>query len=134
FFADSASLRYTRGWRAHRWYAGVDAREIDYFISPLDQEERGGRLGVELLLSSRLLVGVTASMSDIEYLDFAREDEIRAFTAEADYRIDRRWSLITGLRYLDRESTDPTYSFDELMLTIFLSFSPRGRDPLGSEP
>ncbi|HEX6928752.1 MAG TPA: hypothetical protein VF267_05860 [Gammaproteobacteria bacterium] len=132
FLSDSAVLRYTRGWRAHEWFVAGSARELDYFLSPLDQEQRGFQLGAQLMFSSRMQLDVTAASNDIEYLDFTRSDTIRRFSAEADYRIDRGWSLVTGLHYLDRESTDPTYSFDEVMLTLFLSFSPRGRNPLES--
>lgn len=128
-FADSATLRYTRGWRAHQWSASLFARELDYFVTPLDQKQKGVRLGMNFRFSSRLALLTNAAFSDVEYLNIDRSDTFRLLRAEADYRIDRAWSLVSGLRFLKRESTDMSYSFDELMLTLFLSYSPQGRDP-----
>lgn len=126
-FTDRATLRYERGWHAHEWFVAASANRTDYFLSPLDQEQKGLRLGADLSLSPRLLLSLVAAGNDIEYQDVARSDTLRTFLAETDYRIDRRWSLVTGLRWLERGSTDPVYAFDEIMLTLFLSYSPRGR-------
>ncbi len=130
-FSSSATLRYTRGWRAHQWSAALYARELDYFVTPLDQEQRGVRLGINFRLSSRLQLSANGTVSDVEYQNIVRSDTFRVLRTELDYRIDRAWSLVSGLRFLDRESSDPEYTFDELMLTLFLSYSPRGRDPQG---
>lgn len=133
YFADRASVRYTRGWRAHEWFVSGFGRELDYFVSALDQRQQGAQLGGELVLSPRFAVDLAATAYDIEYLASGREDSIRAFRAEADYRIDRAWSLISGLRYLERDSTDLEYRFDEVMLTLFISYSPGRREPIGGE-
>lgn len=133
YFADRASVRYTRGWHAHEWFVTGFGRELDYFVSALDQRQTGGQLGGQLLMSARFALDLAATAYDIEYLSTGRDDSIRAFRAEADYRIDRAWSLISGLRYLERDSTDPTYRFDEVMLTLFISYSPGRREPPGGE-
>lgn len=133
YFSESATLRYAREWRAHEWSIAATAGRTDYFVSLLDQEQRGINLGADLLLTRRLLLQLDVSGSDIDYLDLGRQDEVRSYAAAFDYRIDRAWSLISGLRYLDRNSTDPAYGFSELMLTLFFSYSPGGREPFGGE-
>ncbi|HEX7046967.1 MAG TPA: hypothetical protein VF275_05300 [Gammaproteobacteria bacterium] len=125
FFSDRAVVRYTRGWRAHEWFVALNATDLDYFVSPLDREHRGLRLGARLLLSTRLLLSLTAAGTDIEYLDLARTDTVRSLQTEADFRINRNWSLVSGVSYLTRESDDAAYGFDETILSLFISYSPQ---------
>lgn len=125
FISDAAVVRYTRGWRAHEWFFALNALDIDYFVSPLDREHRGARLGARFLLSSRVLLSLTASGTEIEYLDLARADTVRSLETTADFRINRNWSLLSGVSYLERESEDPLYGFDETILSLFISYSPQ---------
>lgn len=128
FFSDSAVIRYNRGWRAHEWFAALNARRFDYFVSPLDRDVEGVRLGGQFSLSTRWLLSATAAATDIEYTDLARTDSLKSLFLEADYRLSRNWSLQTGARYLDRESDDPAYTFAETMFTLFASYSPQTGD------
>lgn len=133
YFADRASARYTRGWRAHEWFVAAFGRDLDYFVSALDQRQVGAQIGGQLVLSPRLAVDIAATSYDIEYRVSGREDTVHALRTEADYRIDRAWSLMGGLRFLERDSTEPEYRFDEIMLTLFISYSPGRQEPIGGE-
>jgi len=125
FISDNAIIRYTRGWRAHEWFVALNASEHDYLVSPLDRKHRGFRLGADFALSTRLLLSLTAAETDIDYSDLSRSDLVRSLLLEADYRLGRNWSVVTGARYLDRESDDPAYEFTETMLSLFASYSPQ---------
>lgn len=129
FFSQNAVVRYTRGWRAHEWFIALNTRDIDYFISPLDRDIRGARLGARFALSARVLLSLTAASSDIEYNDIVRSDTVRTLFAEADYRLGRNWSIVTGARYLERDSDHPAYAFDETMLSLFVNYAPRWSAP-----
>lgn len=128
FFSDRLILRYTRGWRAHEWFLALNATDLDYFVSPLDREHRGAQLGAEFMLSPRLLLSLSASGTRIEYLDLAQSDTVRSLQTEADYRINRSWSLVSGLSWLERDSEDSGYEFDEMIVSLFISYSPQGSD------
>lgn len=125
FISDRAVIRYTRGWRAHEWFFALNRTDFDYFVSQFDREHRGARLGARFVLSSRLLLSLTARGADIEYLDLARKDSVRSLQTEADYRINSNWSLLSGISYLERESDDPVYGFDETIVSLFISYSPK---------
>jgi hypothetical protein len=82
-------------------------------------------------LTPNLLLALSAGTVKIDYTDFERIDRLAELSAEFDYRIDRNWSIISGARYVDGDSTDPQFAFDELFLTLFLNYTPGGREPLG---
>lgn len=132
FVAEQGFISYTRGVRGHQWSAVASVQRLDYLVSPFDQEQRGLRLNTDLMLVRNLMLTLSAGRVKIDYDDPARIDRLAEVSAEIDYRIDRNWSVVTGARYVDGDSTDPTNVFKETFLTLFVNFTPAGREPLGS--
>lgn len=128
YIAKSASFTYTRGVRGRQWSAILSGNRVDYFISRFDRDQRGLRLNSELALTRSLIIDMSAAHARQNYLQSGRIDRLSELRAELDYRLDRRWSLITGLRHVVANSTDPQYEFKENYLTLFLNYVPRGRE------
>lgn len=131
YTSDHASLTYRRGVRGHEWSAVASTQRLDYMISPFDQEQRGLRLNADMMLASNLLLALSAGQVRIDYDVQERIDELVETSAELDYRLGRNWSIVTGARHVDGDSSDPDFQFKELFLTLFVNYTPGGHEPLG---
>lgn len=128
YIAKSAALTYTRGVRGRQWSAVLSGNRVDYFVSDFDRDQRGLRLNGELALTPNLVLDMSAARARQHYVQSDRTDKLSELRAGIDYRFDRRWSIITGLRHVIADSTNPQFEFKENYLTLFLNYVPRGRE------
>ena len=82
-------------------------------------------------LNPRWLVGAGASYEESEFLSVNRIDEFRSAVLSLTRSFGDRFAVFVAGEYVDRESTDPLFVFDDTRVTLGIVFQ-GGVQPTGA--
>lgn len=103
-------------------------RDRDFLTTNFDQVNYGVGASLNFVLNSRWTLGVFGSYDQTDFQANARVDESMTAGLRMTRNFGRKFLLFGQAFYLDRESTDPISTFDDLRFAIGLQYQ------IGAQP
>lgn len=102
--------------------AGVYHRDQDFLTSEFDQVQYGGSINLNFSINPRWVMSIGAGADRTEFKSDDREDDFWSASFRIARSFGKKLTVFTQVAYLERDSTDPTFVFDDNRILVGIRY------------